>query len=225
VDGEGNFAKLLFDSPFSKKVRKAVLETEFFKKMIKNNLAPEEYGGYMVQDAAYIFEAIKAFDIAADKVQGGELPPEFALFYRCRSASYRKYSSYFTTKWKIQNPKSVIFDPEAATYVEYEMKLAQNSPEFLAIGILPCDMLWPWVATEINNQVAQNNVYRSWVDDNLPSKPGPSSTQRFVNKFFTEDDMQKSLKIFNEGMINELNFFRSACGEKPIDYSTFGEAK
>jgi hypothetical protein len=26
-------------------------------------------------------------------------------------------------------------------------------------------------------------------------------------------------------MINELNFFRSACGEKPIDYSTFGEAK
>jgi thiaminase/transcriptional activator TenA len=221
VDGKRNFVKTLFDSPVSKKVRNAVLETEFFKKMIKNNLAPEEYGGYMVQDAAFIFETIKAFNIAAEKVQGDD----FRLFYLLRSASYKKYSKDLTSKWKIQNSKCVMLGPEAETYVDFQMKLAQNSPEFLVISILACNMLWPWVATEINYQVAQNNVYRSWVDNNLPSGIGPSSTQQFVNKFFTEDDMQKSLKIFNEGMINELNFFRSACGEKPIDYSTFGEAK
>ena len=56
--------------------------------MINNTLLPEEYGGYMVQDAAYIFDAIKAFDIAAESMQG-KSPPDFALFYRGRSASFQ----------------------------------------------------------------------------------------------------------------------------------------
>ena len=210
------FSQSLFEDQFSVKVRQAVLETLFFKKMINNTLSPEEYGGYMVQDAAYIYDAIKAFDIAAVNMQG-KSPPDFALFYRGRSASFTSYSSYFASKWKLQSTKSVIMGPAAATYVAYEMKLAETSSKFLAIGILPCDMLWPWVAAQINSQVSKTNVYRSWVDDNLGD--GSSSAQTFVNKFFSQQDRQASQAIFNEGIINELNFFRSACGEKPVDYS------
>ena len=161
------FAQSLFEDQFSRKVREAVLETLFFKKMINNTLSPEEYGGYMVQDAAYIFDAIKAFDIAAENMQG-KSPPDFALFYRGRSASFKSYSTYFASKWKLQSTKSVIMGPAAATYVAYEMKLAQTKSKLLAIGILPCDMLWPWVAAQINSKVSKANVYRSWVDDKCP---------------------------------------------------------
>lgn len=213
------FSQTLFNNPFSVEVRQAVLETQFFQKMINNTLAPEEYGGYMVQDAAYVYDAIKAFDLAAEKMQG-QSPPDFALFYRDRSASYASYSSYFDSSWKLQNSESVKMGPAAATYVAYQMKLAETNATNLVIGFLPCDMLWPWVATEIDPLVPKTNVYRSWVDDNLPD--GTSSTQAFVNNFFHEQDLATSQPIFNEGMINELNFFRSACDEEPMDYDLSG---
>ena len=212
---ELTFAQSLFEDPFSVQVRQAVLETQFFQRIINNTLAPEQYGGYMVQDAAYVFDAVKAFDFAAENMQGKH-PPDFALFYRGRSASFTSYATYFVSKWKLQNTKSIIMGPAAATYVAYEMKLAKNQPKYLSIGILPCDMLWPWVAEQINDQVPKTHVYRSWVDGNLSD--GSSSAQTFANKFFTAEDKDASQPIFNEGIINELNFFRSACGEEPVGY-------
>lgn len=97
------FAQSLFDDEFSVKVREAVLETLFFKRMINNTLSSEEYGGYMVQGAAFIYDAIKAFNLAAKDMQG-KSPPDFALFYRGRSASFASYSSYFDSKRKIMDP-------------------------------------------------------------------------------------------------------------------------
>ncbi|XP_028412847.1 uncharacterized protein LOC114535738 [Dendronephthya gigantea] len=209
------FAQSLFEDSFSVNVRNAVLETKFFRGIINNTLEPEQYGGYMVQDAAFVFDAVKAFDTAAENMQG-EQPPDFALFYRGRSESFTSYSSYFVSEWNLFSTSSIFMGPAVGTYVAFQMKLAQTQPKNLAIGILPCDMLWPWVAGQIDNQVEKTNVYRSWVDDNLGD--GSSSAQTFANKFFTEGDKDASQKIFNEGIINELNFFRSACGEDPVDY-------
>jgi thiaminase/transcriptional activator TenA len=213
-----NFAGSLFNSPFSRRVREAVLETAFFKKMMNNTLSPEEYGGYMVQDAAYMFEGIKAFDVAAKNMEERS-QPEFASFYRNRSACYKRLSrSYFTSKWKIQSPDCLILDPAASTYIAYEMGIAKKSPKYLAIAILPCEMLWPWLAAQIDRDVSSTNIYRSWVDRNLPTGHGLSTTEKFVNKFFTSrKETRNSVAIFNQAMINELNFFRSACGERPLD--------
>ena len=213
------FSQRLFDDEFSQKVKQAVLKTSFFQRIINNTLSPEDYGGFNVEDAAYIYEAIHTFDFAA-KEMDGKSPSDFALFYRGRSDSYASYSRYFDSDWKIKDQKSVKMGPAAATYVAYEKKLAETKPKFLAIGILPCDMLWPWVAAEIDNQVPKTNVYRSWVDNNLSNPSSLSSTQKFVNKFFSSDnDFNTAQRIFNEGMINELNFFRSACDEHLADYT------
>ena len=97
----------MFENPFSRKVRDAVLKTQFFQKIINNTLAPEEYGGYMVQDAAYIYDAVKAFDTAAENMQNKQ-PPDFALFYRGRSASFTSYVSYFVSEWKLKNEESIV---------------------------------------------------------------------------------------------------------------------
>lgn len=222
LPSEMTFSVALFEDPFSKKVREAVLQTMFFKKIIDNTLAPEDYGGYMVQDAVYVFDAIKSFRTAAAKMQGSSAyPPDYSMFYRGRVESYESYSSYFISKWKLKSGESVNMGPAAATCAAFIMSLAEKDPRNLVIGFLSCDMLWPWIAAAINSQVPKEHVYRSWVDKNL--KNSTSSAQKFVNKFFSlEQDKAKCQKIFNEGIINELNFFRSACGEKTVDYS-FGE--
>lgn len=214
---ERTFAQSLFDDNFSINVRQAVLNTLFFQRMINNTLSPEEYSGYMFQDAVYICDAINALNLAEKNMQSKSLP-DFALFYRGRSEKYKSYhSSYFDSKWKITDPKSVKMDPAAATYVAYEMKLAEHNPKFLAIAILPCEMLWPWVAEQINGKVSKTNAYRSWVDNILGAVS--YSAQTFTNKFFAREDKAASQAIFNEGIINELNFFRAACDETPVDYS------
>ena len=213
------FAQSLFEDAFSVKVRKAVLETKFIKSMEENSLSPDQYCGFMLQDAAYVFHSIGAFNTAARNIQGKQAA-YFASFYCERSESY---SSYFSSKWKLQNAKSVIMGPAAATYVAFTKNLAKNKPKYLAIGILICKTLWPWVAQQIYSKVPKEGVYRKWVEDNIPSSYDPSSTtQGFVNKYFSEDDRNTCQAIFNEGIINELNFFRSACGEKLVDYS-FGD--
>ncbi|CAB4003239.1 Hypothetical predicted protein, partial [Paramuricea clavata] len=174
------FSKSLFEDPFSVKVRNAVLDTLFFQKMVANTLAPEEYGRYMIQDAAFLFDYVTAFDIAAENTQN-EYPRDFALFYRGRSKSYTSHSSCFYKKWNLKNSESVKMGPAVATYVAFAMNLVRRKAKYLSIGILPCDMLWPWVATQLNESVSGNNVYRSWVDDNL--RYGISTTQSFVNTF------------------------------------------
>ena len=219
-------SETLFEDPFSKKVCEAVLKTKFFKGIVDNTLAPEDYGRYMVQNASYIFAVIKCFQTAAAKMQcSSTYPPDYSLFYRGRATRYEKYSSdYFVSKWNLKSGESVIMDPAAATYTAFLVKLAETDPRYLAIGFLPCPMLWSWIAAKIDPEVPKEHVYRSWVDNNLRSSK--SSTQQFVDKFFsvpTEEEKEKCQEIFNEALINELNFFLSACDEKTVDYS-FGNA-
>ena len=64
--GDGStFSQDLFNDEEVVKIRKAVIKTEFIKGMVKETLNANHYGGYMVQDAAYCLDAVKAFDEAA----------------------------------------------------------------------------------------------------------------------------------------------------------------
>ena len=114
--------------------------------------------GYMVQNASYIFDAIKCFKTAAAKMQGSSTyPPDYSLFYRGRATRYEKYSSeYFVSKWNLKSGESVIMDPAAATYTAFLVKLAETDPRYLAIGVLPCAMLWPWIAAKLTQKSRKN---------------------------------------------------------------------
>ena len=59
--------------------------------MAKGTLDPNVYGGYMVQDAAYCFNAVDSYERAAEKMQEvGKL--DFSLLYRTQSESFRSYN-------------------------------------------------------------------------------------------------------------------------------------
>ena len=116
--------------------------------------------------------------------------------------------------------------PAAATYVGFERALSQNDPKYLCIAMLPCTMLWPWIADQLIASVDKNNPYYVWFKDNKPSPGHKSHLEMFVDHFFVQvgpEERQKCLSIFQEGLVNEVNFFRSACDQTLFYYSSFQE--
>lgn len=133
VDGP-SFSQDLFNNEEIVKIRDAAIKTEFIKGMISGTLNPNYYGGYMVQDAAYCFDAVKAFDEAARKMEEQEMF-EFSEIYQSQSTSLTEYNKEFVTTWHLQNTKSIVMGPAAKTYVEYEGRVSRDYPKFLAIAI------------------------------------------------------------------------------------------
>ena len=114
--------------------------------------------------------------------------------------------------------------PAAETYVGYERALSQKDPKYLCTAMLPCTMLWPWLANELINSVKVDNPYYVWFKDNETSPGHKSHLERFVDYFFAQVDLEeqkKCLSISQEGSVNKLDFFRSACDETLYYYSSF----
>ena len=103
---EGSFSSTLFNDPNSEIIRNRAKESKFIQGMAKGSLDPDVYGGYMVQDAAYCFNAVDSYERAAEKMQGvGK--PDFSLLYRTQSESFKSYNQYFLQTWRLQNTDSV----------------------------------------------------------------------------------------------------------------------
>lgn len=187
--------------------------------MVKGTLDPAIYGGYMVQDAAYCFNAVRAFDQAAQQMQEkGETA--FSLLYRVQSESFKGYNQDFVKHWRLKSSESVVMGPAAEMYVGFESAVSHNDAKFLCIAMLPCTMLWPWIAGEFIGEVDLENPYYCWFEDNKTDPDHRSHLEKFVDHFFKQpspEDEKKSLDIFHQGLVNELNFFRDACGE-PLCY-------
>ena len=218
--GRSSFGQELFNNKTSIKIRNAAKESKFIQGMATGTLDPDDYGGYMVQDAAYCFNAVGAFDYAAQQMQV-QGKPEFSLLYRVQSETYKSYNQEFVKTWRLKNTDSVVMGPAAEMYVGYESALSRQDAKFLCIAMLPCTMLWPWIASELIDSVDENNPYYGWFEDNKPDTNDKSRLEKFVDFFFTPEDKEKSLLIFHEGLVNELNFFRDACDETLYYYSYF----
>jgi len=217
---EGSFSQDLFNNVTGVKIRSAAKESKFIQGMASGILDPNVHGCYMVQDAAYCFNAVEAFDYAAQQMQReGKL--EFSLLYRVQSESYRNYNQEFVKAWRLKNTENVVMGATTKMYVDYESALSRQDAKYLAIAMLPCTMLWPWIAGQLIDSVDKKKPYYDWFVDNKPDPEGKSRLEKFVDYFFSPEEQKKSQLIFNEGMVNELNFFRDAYGETLYYYSFF----
>ena len=219
VDAYGpSFSKDLFDNEEIVKIRNAVIETKFFEGMVSGTLNPECYGGYMVQDAAYCFDAVVALDAAAKEMQN-QARPDFSLLYRIQSKLLKEYNQHFVKTLHLKGKDSVVMGPAADMYTGYEATVSRQRPKFLAVAMLPCMMLWPWIAKKlIRNVDKKKNPYYFWFHDNNIED---HDLEKFVDSHFSSEEKEEALVIFRDGMINELNFFRDACNESLFYYSSF----
>ena len=219
VDGP-SFSQDLFNNEEIVKIRNAVIETEFIQGMVSGTLNPKCYGGYMhmVQDAAYCFDAVVALDTAAKEMQN-RARPDFSLLYRIQSKLLKEYNQDFVKTLHLKSNNSVVMGPAADMYTGYEATVSRQRSKFLTIAMLPCMMLWPWIAKELISKVdKKNNPSYFWFDENNIED---HDLEKFVDSHFSPEEKEEALDVFRDGIINELNFFRDACNESLFYYSSF----
>jgi len=200
-------------------IREHALKTQFIRGMAVGSLKPTQYGRYMLQDTAYLANAGRLYSEGAQKMEE-QGKPDFASFYRRQAEKYEEYYQGFLKTWDLKSAEAVHKGPAVQAYMGYQQVVVQKHPRYLPVAMLPCTMLWPWMADSLIEQVGkQNPYYEDWFVQNL-RKPGTqSSTEEFVDENVNELDESIALEIFCEGMMNELNFFREACDEAPYKLS------
>ena len=187
--------------------------------MALGSLKATQFGRYMVQDTAYLSNAVQMYSDAAQKMEE-QSESDFALFYRVQASKYEGYYKEFLKTWYLESANGVHLGPAVQAYMGYQQVVVKQHPRYLPVAMLPCTMLWPWMAGSLIEGVdKQNPYYADWFMQNIRQPGTQSSTETFVDQNEAAFDEGIALQIFCEGMMNELNFFREACDEAPVKLS------
>ena len=110
--------------------------------MKSGKLGANYYGAYMVQDIAYLAYGADAYRTAALHTEG-----RFRDFYIQRATLLESdYLKPMVTKWHLKDDKKVVLGKAAINYVSFLFTVSREQPKCLAIAMLPCSMLWRWMA-------------------------------------------------------------------------------
>ena len=218
----GSLSKELFEEKCSRKIRDYALKTKFITGMFKGSLSPTQFGRYMIQDIVYLANAAKMYSDAAQKMKN----TDETEFYNQQASKYENFYKGFLTIWNLKRADSEVVDVGQAfkTYIGYQQEVVNERPIYLPVAMLPCTMLWQWLAGH-ENVDKQSPYYEDWFKPNMPKSNHTSSTVTFVDKNKAKFDEKNARPIFLEGMLNELNAFREACNEKTLNLSEICEEK
>ena len=205
----------MFEDEVSIQIRQTAIKSKFIQGMMAGTLAARLYGRYMVQDTAYLSSAVAALESAAEQMEISR-NLAFAHFYMTQAKKYKQYYEQSLKIWGLENAEGVAMGPAAKMYVTYQSVLSKNHPRLLSIGMLPCTMLWRWLATNLFKSVQTANPYYSWFFENKNEEEYQGSLEKFVDAYFKPGEMKTAAFIFCEGMMSELNFFLEAGGQTTI---------
>lgn len=214
---QDSFSQRLFDDDGIRSlvIRNLTKESAFIQGMVSATLNANYYGAYMVQDIAYLRNAVNAFNSAAAKMRD-QGQSEFEQFYRNESSVWEsRYLAPMLTAWHLENTQNVQPGTAAQAYMSFLTNVSQQHAKYLAIAMLPCTMLWRWMADELFPLVQVNSAYYSWFNENKSSRPGyRGRLEIFVDqKFRSQEEYQKAKVFFCQAMVSELNFFRESGKE------------
>ena len=214
---QDSFSQRLFDDDGIRSlvIRNLTKESAFIQGMVSATLNANYYGAYMVQDIAYLRNAVNAFNSAAAKMRD-QGQSEFEQFYRNESSVWEsKYLAPLLRKWHLNNTQDVQPGTAAQKYMSFLTTVSEKHAKYLAIAMLPCTMLWRWMADELFPLVQVNSAYYSWFNENKSSRPGyRGRLEIFVDqKFRSQEEYQKAKVFFCQAMVSELNFFRESGKE------------
>lgn len=163
-----SFSKGLFENvKLSVPIRDYALKTKFIQGMAVGSLKPTQFGRYMVQDTAYLANAVKMYSDAAQKMEE-QGKPDFALFYRGQASKYEEYYKAFLETWNLESAEAVHVGPAFQAYMGYQNVVVKQHPRYLPVAMLPCTMLWPWMAGSLIPTVnKQNPYYEDWFVQNM----------------------------------------------------------
>ena len=137
-------------------------------------------------------------------------------FAEARVKSWATYAKETYSAWHIDDPSAVRLCDAAQAYADFESDVAWNyEPAYAAVVMTPCDRLWSWLAKELASEAVETNLYKFWIEENTDDS-GALHLETFINANADSLDESKALEVFRRAMLGEVNFFRSACGQRPL---------
>lgn len=197
-------------------IAEQTLSTDYLQGIKNGNLDPNIYGQYTLQDAVYCHHAQDDYQ-AIEKRALADGHPQLAAFAKARYDRYVSYNTETFNDWHIADAKAVSPGDAAQAYIDFEHLIANKwHPIYGVIGMIPCDQLWTWLATEMTGDFGSGNLYSFWITENA-DWGGAYRLGNFVDDWFAEHrrnyDRDAALFVYRSCMTCELNFFKSACGQ------------
>ncbi|XP_044166688.1 uncharacterized protein LOC122950759 [Acropora millepora] len=211
---QNSFSQRLFDEPESQKIRNLTKETAFITGMESGLLNANYYGAYMVQDIAYLANGAEAYKNAADLMKD-----EFKTFYTEMATKWgSEYLKPMLTAWHLKDAGNVEPGTAAKEYMSFLITVSRGQPKYLAIAMLPCSMLWRWMADQLVDSVLVDSAYYSWFADNKSPSPGyKGSLERFVDANFDQEEFDTAKPFFCKAMVHECSFFSEGGNQTLCD--------
>ncbi len=200
----------------SRDIAQQALTTDYVQGLKKGTLDPNNYGQYTLQDAVYCYHAQDDYQTLESRASA-EGHGQLAAFAKARLDSYVSYNKETFKAWHITDAKALSPADAAQTYIDFEHLLAQQwHPIYGLIGMIPCDQLWPWLATELKGDAGAGNLYSFWITGNA-DWGGAYRLDNFIDDWIAANqqdyDWDSALFVYRSCMTCELNFFKSACGQ------------
>lgn len=209
-------------------IAEQALASDYVQGIKQGTLNPDNYGQYNVQDAAYCYNAQGDYRTVERRAEAAGFP-ELAAFAQARYESYLSYTESVLKEWHLAGGEAVIPGPAVKAYIDFEHSVANDMPPIYGImAMIPCDELWPWLATELQSYATSGNLYSSWITDNN-SWHGAYRLDNFIDLWFAAHpevyQWDTALYVMRSCMTCEANFFRSACGQTLLPMPTTSETQ
>ncbi|XP_062518210.1 uncharacterized protein LOC134193393 isoform X2 [Corticium candelabrum] len=207
VDGQSkcNFAQKLFSE--SMDLARKALDTQFIQGIKAGTLDPTVYGGYTVQDAAYVYNGADLF-VKLNKEAAEQGLCDLANFAQHEAKSWGSFAQQMLKNWHISEPSAVALNIAAKDYQKFKEDVFESSPPYyMIIALLPCNRLWAWLAKTLEPFATESNLYAFWITGNISTN---DHWDNFVNHHASKFDYKEALEVFRKGMEHEVDFFQSA---------------
>lgn len=197
-------------------IAREALATDYIQGIKNGTLDPNQYGQYTLQDAVYCLHAQDDYQTIENRAQA-DGHPQLAAFAKARYDSFTSYNKETFNDWHIADASAVSPSDAVQAYIDFEHRTAnQRPPIYGLLCMIPCDQLWPWLATELESDAKPQNLYSFWITENA-DWGGAYRLDNFVDDWFAEYpkmfDWSSALHVYRSAMTCELNSFRSACGQ------------
>ncbi|XP_071945550.1 uncharacterized protein [Antedon mediterranea] len=207
-------AKRLSNILWNKNIDKAneALHTDFIQGIQSGLLDPTSYGKYTLQDAVYCYQAAETVEVAQIKAED-ENDILMVNFLTARKDMMKEYASSILEDWHLNDPTAIKLGEAVRTYITLGRNVAETKhPFYLLVAMLPCSMLWSWLATEIQSGISDTNVYSSWIKKNLIGNRTGGSLVGFIDVYAEKYqlDLNELEIIYRGAMDSEVRFFSSA---------------
>ncbi|ROL46221.1 hypothetical protein DPX16_6255 [Anabarilius grahami] len=142
------------------------------------------------------------------EMQNGSLQAERYVSFTMQDINYILNVTEMLKEMSTKREPTIRPTPAMMKYLTFYRNLMKDDPVYFAVGLLPCERLWGWLAENLNTP--PTTAYYFWKVENMGGHP-EKHYRALLNKYLnTPKKVVKANAVFRAQMQNEHDFFFSS---------------